>query len=122
MLSFRIKIPIKFFKETIKKFKGLPYRSLTIYNSKSKLIINNSKATNISSALATLENKQNIYLILGGLAKEDGFEKFCMFQNEIKKIYIYGKSRFLIKNQINLFKISVIKKNLEDVINIQDCS
>ena len=112
------RIPIKYFNQSIKNFKGLPYRSLTIYNSKTKLIINNSKATNISSALSTLENKRNIYLILGGVAKEDGFEKFGKFRNEIKQIYIYGKSRLLIKNQINFFKISKILKNLQEVINI----
>ena len=112
------KIPIKYFNESIKNFKGLPYRSLTIHNSKSKLIINNSKATNISSSLSTLENKKNIYLILGGVAKEDGFSKFNKFRNNIDQIYIYGKSRYKIKNQINLSKISIIKKNLQEVINI----
>ena len=111
------KIPIKYFNESIKNFKGLPYRSLTIHNSKSKLIINNSKATNISSSLSTLENKKNIYLILGGVAKEDGFSKFNKFRNKIDQIYIYGKSRYKIKNQINLSKISIIKKNLQEVIN-----
>ena len=111
------KIPIKYFNESIKNFKGLPYRSLTIHNSKSKLIINNSKATNISSSLSTLENKKNIYLILGGVAKENGFSKFNKFRNNIDQIYIYGKSRFKIKNQINLSKISIIKKNLNEVIN-----
>ena len=111
------KIPIKYFNESIKSFKGLPYRSLTIHNSKSKLIINNSKATNISSALSTLENKKNIYLILGGIAKEDGFSKFKKFRKYIEFIYIYGKSRFKIKNQINLSDISIIKKNLQEVIN-----
>ncbi len=111
------KIPIKYFNETIKKFKGLPYRSTIIYNSKSKLIINNSKATNISAALSTLENKKNIYLILGGIAKEDGFEKFIKFRKEIKQIYIFGKSRLLINNQINLSNISKTVKNLKDVVN-----
>jgi UDP-N-acetylmuramoylalanine--D-glutamate ligase len=111
------KIPIKYFNESIKNFKGLPYRSLTIHNSKSKLIINNSKATNISSSLSTLENKKNIYLILGGIAKENGFSKFNKFRNNIDQIYIYGKSRFKIKNQINLSNISIIKKNLQEVIN-----
>jgi len=111
------KIPIKYFNESIKNFKGLPYRSLIIHNSKSKLIINNSKATNISSALSTLENKKNIYLILGGIAKEDGFSKFNKFRKNINQIYIYGKSRLKIKNQINLSKISIIKKNLQEVIN-----
>ena len=111
------KIPIKYFNESIKNFKGLPYRSLTIHNSKSKLIINNSKATNISSSLSTLENKKNIYLILGGVAKENGFSKFNKFRNNIDQIYIYGKSRFKIKKQLNLSKISIIKKNLQEVIN-----
>ena len=111
------KIPIKYFSKSIKDFKGLPYRSLLIYNSKSKLIINNSKATNISSALSTLENKKNIFLILGGIAKEDGFNKFNKFHKHIDQVYIYGKSRFKIKNQINLPKISVIKKNLQEVIH-----
>ena len=32
-----------------------------ILNTKSKLIINNSKATNVNSALFTLENKKNIF-------------------------------------------------------------
>ena len=111
------KIPIKYFNESIRGFKGLPYRSISVHNSKSKLIINNSKATNISSALSTLENKKNIYLILGGIAKEDGFKKFKKFRKSIDQIYIYGKSRFEIKNQINLIKISIVKKNLQEVVD-----
>ena len=112
-----LKIPIKFFNQSIKNFKGLPYRSSVIYNSKSKIIINNSKATNISSAISTLDNNKNIYLILGGIAKEDGFKKFCKFSKEIKQIYIYGKSRFLINKQINLLKITKIFINLQDVVD-----
>ena len=111
------RIAIKYFNESIKNFRGLPYRSSTTHNSKSKLIINNSKATNISSSLSTLENNKNIFLILGGIAKEDGFSKFNKFRKNIDQIYIYGKSRFKIKNQINLSNISIIKNNLQEVIN-----
>ncbi len=117
IVSKFLKIPIKYFNESIKEFKGLPYRSFTLYNSKSKLIINNSKATNISSALSTLENKKNIYLILGGIAKENGFSEFKKFRKSIDQIYIYGKSRLKITKQINLSEISIIKKNLQEVIN-----
>ena len=112
-----LKIPIKFFKDGIKKFKGLPYRSTIVHDSNKKLIINNSKATNISSSLVTLENNKNIYLILGGTAKEDGFIQFKKFKNDIKQIYIYGKSRLLISKQVNLFNISKTFKNLDQVIN-----
>ena len=113
-----LRIPIKFFNESIKNFKGLPFRSSIILNTKSKLIINNSKATNVASALFTLENKKNIFLLLGGIAKKgDEFEKFIKFKNDIKKIYIYGKSRLLIKKQMKLNSISEVYDNLEGAFN-----
>ena len=113
-----LRIPIKFYNESIKNFKGLPFRSTIILNTKSKLIINNSKATNVASALFTLENKKNIFLLLGGIAKKgDEFEKFIKFKNDIKKIYIYGKSRFLIKKQMKLNSISEVYENLEGAFN-----
>ena len=112
-----LKIPIKFFKDKVKNFIALPYRSSVILDSNKKLIINNSKATNISSAIASLENKKNIYLILGGIAKEKNFKVFNRFKKEINQIYIYGYSRFLIKKQIKVNKNSKVFKNLEDVID-----
>ena len=113
-----LKIPIKYFKESVKKFRGLPFRSSIVFNSKSKIIINNSKATNVSSALLTLDNKENIYLILGGIAKKkDEFHNFNKYKNNINKIYIYGKSRTSIKRQIDLPKISKVLTNLDNVIN-----
>ena len=113
-----LRIPIKFFNESIKNFKGLPFRSSIILNTKSKLIINNSKATNVASALFTLENKKNIFLLLGGIAKkDDDFGKFTKFKNDIKKIYIYGKSRLLIKKQMKLNSISEVYENLEGAFN-----
>ena len=56
-------------------------------------------------------------MILGGIAKEEGFKKFKKFRESIDQIYIYGKSRFEIKNQINLSKISIVKKNLQEVVD-----
>ena len=113
-----LRIPIKFFNESIKNFKGLPFRSSIILNTKSKLIINNSKATNVASALFTLENKKNIFLLLGGIAKKgDEFEKFIKYKHDIKKIYIYGKSRFFIKKQMRLNAISEVYENLENALN-----
>ena len=113
-----LRIPIKFFNESIKNFKGLPFRSTITLNTKSKLIINNSKATNVASALFTLENKKNIFLLLGGIAKKgDEFGKFIKFKHDIKKIYIYGKSRFFIKKQMRLDAISEVYENLENALN-----
>ena len=113
-----LKIPVKYFTESVIKFKGLPFRSSIIFNSKSKIIINNSKATNVSSALLTLNNKRNIHLILGGIAKkEDEFHHFNKYKDNIIKIYIYGKSRSLINRQIGLSKISKVLTSLDNVVN-----
>ena len=116
-MNYPSKIPEKYFEESVKKYRGLPYRSSIIFNSKSKIIINNSKATNVSSALLTLDNKKNIFLILGGIAKkEDEFYNFNKYKDNIIKLYIYGKSRNLIKRQIRLPNISKVLYNLESVI------
>lgn len=113
-----LKIPIKYFEESVKKFRGLPFRSSIIYNSKSKIIINNSKATNVNSALLTLDNKKNIFLILGGIAKKDDeFHKFNKYKKNIIKIYIYGESRSLIKRQVGLHKITKVLISLDYVVN-----
>ena len=113
-----LKIPFKYFNESVKNFRGLPYRSSIIFNSKSKIIFNNSKATNVSSALLTLDNKKNIYLILGGIAKkEDEFYKFNKYKKNIIKIYSYGKSRSFIKRKIGLHKISKVLTSLDNVVN-----
>ena len=113
-----LRIPIKFFNESVKNFKGLPFRSSITLNTKSKIIINNSKATNVASALLTLEERKNIFLLLGGIAKKgDEFGKFIKFKHDIKKIYIYGKSRFFIKKQIKLHAISEVYESLEKALN-----
>ncbi len=113
-----LRIPIKFFNDSVKNFKGLPFRSSITLNTKSKIIINNSKATNVTSALLTLEDKKNIFLLLGGIAKKgDEFGKFVKFKHDIKKIYIYGKSRFFIKKQMKLHAISEVYESLEKALN-----
>ena len=117
IVSKYFKIPIKFFRERIKNFRGLPFRSSIIYNSNSKIIINNSKATNVNSALVTLENKKNIYLILGGLSKkDDNFYHFNKYKSKINQIYIYGKSRSLIKKQLGMPKISQVFISLDNAV------
>ena len=101
-------LPEKTFLDTIKKYKGLPYRSKIIYDKKKLKIINNSKATNIDSTINSIKNYSNIYLILGGIAKEKNFEIFSNYKKRINCIYTYGKSSFLIEKK--LYKFIKIKK------------
>ena len=71
----------------------------------------------MSSALLTLDNKKNIYLILGGIAKKDDeFHNFNKYKDNINKIYIYGKSRSFIKKEIGLVRISSVFNSLDNVV------
>ena len=65
-----LKIDLKKVLKTANKFRGLDYRQQIIYKSKKLLIINDAKSTSFSSTVQLLENYENIYWILGGLAKK----------------------------------------------------
>ena len=87
-----LKLPEKTFLDVIKKFKGLPYRASIILNSNKLKIINNSKSTNINSTINSIKNYKNIYLILGGRAKEKNFEILSNFKEKIICTYVFGQS------------------------------
>ncbi len=107
-----LNIPNKYFINSIKNFKGLPYRSNIIYRDNNLKIINNSKSTNINSAINSVRNYNNIYLILGGIAKENNFEILSNFKNKIICIYAFGKSAKLIERKLNKLMYIKVFKNL----------
>ena len=112
-------IPNKIFKHGLKNFKGLPYRSQIIYQDKKVRIINDSKATNIDATLNILNSlkKENVYLIVGGRAKDKNFNNLCKYKKLIKKLYIYGESSKLIYNQVKDNINSKIYSNLKKIIS-----
>ena len=90
---------------TFKKYKGLPHRAETIYQNEKLLVINNSKATNLDSALKTIESYKNTYLIIGGRVKTKDFRVFNKVKKNINKCYIIGEStEFIYKQVSNFFK------------------
>ena len=113
-----LSLPENIFLNTIKNFKGLPFRSKIIFENKKLKIINNSKSTNINSTINSIQNFDNIYLILGGVAKEKKFETLSKFQDKIKCVYVFGQSAFYIEKKLN--KSLNVKKfeNLKSLIKI----
>ncbi len=109
------------FKSIVKNFKGLPYRSTVIYNSNKYKIVNNSKSTNLSSTINSIENYNNIYLILGGIAKEKNFEIILNYKKKIKNLYVFGKSASMIekklKKELKVKKYKNLKLLINQVIN-----
>jgi UDP-N-acetylmuramoylalanine--D-glutamate ligase len=100
-----LKLNLKIVINTANKFKGLDYRQQVIYKSKKLLIINDSKSTSFSSTAPLLESYENIYWILGGLAKKG--DKLKLKKKYVSNIraYVYGKDRNFLINSLPI-KIS----------------
>ncbi len=95
-----LKINLKKVINTANKFKGLNYRQQIIHKSKKIIIINDSKSTSFSSTVPLLESYENIYWILGGLAKKgDKFKLKRKYFPNIKA-YVYGKDRNFLINSL----------------------
>ena len=117
IVSKIFKIPINVFKKTVKNFIGLPHRNIIVKKNKKFIAINNSKATNVSATYYSLQNYNDVFLILGGQAKEKNFKRLMKLYKNVRKAYIYGESAKLISNQIES-KISVkILESLDEVVN-----
>ncbi len=108
-LSKFLKLRLRKIIETTNKFKGLKFRQQIIYDSKKLMIINDSKSTSLSSTELLLESFENIYWILGGLAKKG--DQLKLNRKYFGKInaYIYGKDKIffskILKKKIK-YKIS----------------
>jgi len=106
---------------TANQFKGLDYRQQIIYKSKKLLIINDSKSTSFSSTVPLLESYQNIYWILGGLAKKGDKLIIKKKYNSNIRAYVYGKDRnFLIDslpNQISYKSSTTLKEVMKNLNN-----
>ncbi len=67
----------------------------------------------MNSTINSLINYRNVFLIIGGIAKENGFKILSRYISNLKYVYIYGKSAKKInqelKNKIN----TKIYKNLK---------
>ena len=103
--------------KVVNSFKGLNYRQQIIYNKKNFLIINDSKSTSLSSTLPLLQSYENIYWILGGLAKKG--DKLNLNKKSFKgiKAYIYGTKRSFFSNVLKNKCSTYTSKNLKDILS-----
>ncbi len=109
-------LDVKIFLEIIGSFIGLPHRLERIINNNNLEVINNSKATNLDSTIKSISNYKNIYLILGGRAKEKNFSSLINYKKNIIKCYIIGESSDFIYKQLNSSIYSKKSLNLADAL------
>ena len=113
-----LRLNIKKIINTANKFKGLDYRQQIIHKSKKLLIINDSKSTSLSSTVPLLESYNNIYWVVGGLAKKGDKLKLKKKYFSNIKSYIYGKDRNFFINSLPNTAYYKTSSNLKTVLGI----
>ena len=94
---------------SLTSFKGLAHRMQLIGNIGNINFINDSKATNATSTMQALQAYDNIYWILGGVAKSGGIEDLQPFFKKVKCAFLIGEATeefaaILSKNQVKFYK------------------
>jgi UDP-N-acetylmuramoylalanine--D-glutamate ligase len=107
--------------EKINAFELDPHRQEELYDSKGRLWVNDTKATNIDATIAALNRYKNqfIHLIVGGDDKGvDLKELFDALKNYNVKIYNIGSNKDRLSDLAEAYGIDFIKcKNLIDAVD-----
>ncbi|WP_299989031.1 UDP-N-acetylmuramoyl-L-alanine--D-glutamate ligase [uncultured Ruegeria sp.] len=77
--------------DALHSFPGLPHRSQIIAEADGVTYVNDSKATNVDSALKALSAFKNIRWICGGLEKEGGLGALNAAGDHVIKAYVIGR-------------------------------
>lgn len=93
-------------------FKGLEHRQEKVLRHGTVLYINDSKATNMASALQALKAFDRIYWIVGGRSKGDDFQGALPYCHKICKVYAMGEAASEIKRALSPQKNVEICGNL----------
>ncbi|KIC28911.1 UDP-N-acetylmuramoyl-L-alanine--D-glutamate ligase [Leisingera sp. ANG-S5] len=77
--------------DAMASFPGLPHRSQTIAEADGVRYVNDSKATNLDSAVKALSAFKNIRWICGGLEKDGGLDALKGQTGNVQKAYVIGR-------------------------------
>lgn len=73
-------------------YPGLAHRQERILETPKALFINDSKATNADATLPALKTYNNVYWIVGGIAKDEGVVPLLPYLDNVEKIFLIGES------------------------------
>lgn len=90
----------------IKEFKGLRHRMQIVDEVDGIRFINDSKATNAESTKNALLAYDDIFWILGGVAKDGGIESLTSYFDRVRKAYLIGEAS-------DQFSATLAKKTVE---------
>ena len=112
------KLDINLAKNVIKSFKQVKYRN-NVIKYKNTIFVNDGKSTSSAASKYCFDQyKGNRFLILGGIHKSN---KFNLTLNEKDEIYIYGKDKERIFNEIKKGKLFIsLDEVLKSIKNIEN--
>ncbi|MFK7968509.1 MAG: UDP-N-acetylmuramoyl-L-alanine--D-glutamate ligase [Rickettsiaceae bacterium] len=108
-----LSVPSSLIIKALETFEGPSHRMQYVGHYKNINFYNDSKATNISSALSSLSSFNNIIWFAGGKFKENSLEEFELILHNIEKAYFFGESK-------NLFA-KYLESNLTHKIKYEVC-
>ena len=105
-------------KKAIANFKGLHHRLEYVASWKGIDFYNDSKATNVDSAIKAVSGfDSQIVLIAGGRHKGSSYEKLAhACKNKVKKAILMGEAKYLIANDLKNTTETIFVDSLEEAV------
>ena len=127
--SFLTKTSISSISDHLKSFKPISHRYETLGTIDNRVIINDSKATNLESTLAAIKATPGpILLLLGGVTKTDNFRPLLKLSNKISHLMTFGKSAAIINKSLSqdlhlttFSSLKLVMTQFYDILKRTDC-
>jgi UDP-N-acetylmuramoylalanine--D-glutamate ligase len=109
--ALTLDVPFAVIAEELRNFRGVEHRLEHVATHNEVLFYNNSKATNSTATIRTIESfEQDVILIAGGLDRgSDYMELFQIFQERVKGLVAIGETKYKIVEIAKLAGMSRIK-------------
>ncbi|MDF2963990.1 MAG: UDP-N-acetylmuramoylalanine--D-glutamate ligase [Paenibacillus sp.] len=115
-------VPLDIIAKVLREFRGVEHRLEHVATKDGVLFYNNSKATNATATIKTIESfeQQDIILIAGGLDRgSDYMELLPVFQQRVKGLVAIGQTKEKIVHVAKLAGMSRVK-TVDTANNVQD--
>ncbi len=103
---------------SITSFEGLPHRMQYVGSLGTISFYNDSKATNAEAASKSISSLDNIYWLVGGIAKEGGISELQPLFSRINKAYLFGQDKNIFANTLNGQVPYQICEDLDEAFNL----
>jgi UDP-N-acetylmuramoylalanine--D-glutamate ligase len=88
--------------EKLSTYTGLPHRQEIVYQDTKMIVVNDSKATNGTSASIALNSflGYKIFWIIGGIAKDQGITPCLPLPSSVQCSYVFGQDALMLSDQL----------------------